>query len=386
MKLRCTNCNNKLEGSINIISIPFCNKCGSIFDVEHDYNEFDFKILKKKTLNMWKYRELLPLGNNWKIISLGEGGTPLVKAENLCESLNLKNLYLKVEITNPTGSFKDRSSSLSVTIAKNLGYKKIAVPTTGNVGTSMAAYSARGGIKILIFVPAKSSEQKIAQMLAYGAEVVKVKGTISDCLKKIQALKKKEELYTHPIHVRNEAKKTIAYEVLEQLNWEVPDFFVHPVGTGCGAVGIWKGINEMYNFDLISKLPRICIVQARGCAPIVKAYQNREKMITPIKFPLTKISAIKVPNPACGNLLLKILYKCNGLATSISDREIFQAQKELARKEGIFAEPAGAAPIAGIKNLIDSGEIDKSDLVVAIITGHGLKKPPPIYRKLKMEA
>ena len=106
MKLRCTNCNNKLEGSINIISIPFCNKCGSIFDVEHDYNEFDFKILKKKTLNMWKYRELLPLGNNWKIISLGEGGTPLVKAENLCESLNLKNLYLKVEITNPTGSFK----------------------------------------------------------------------------------------------------------------------------------------------------------------------------------------------------------------------------------------------------------------------------------------
>lgn len=386
MKLRCTNCNNVLEGSINIISIPFCNKCGSIFDIEYDYREFDFKILKKRTLNMWKYREFLPLSNNWEIISLGEGGTPLIKAKNLCESLNLKNLYLKVEITNPTGSFKDRSSSLSVTIAKNLGYKKIAIPTTGNVGASMAAYSARGGIKILIFVPAKSSEQKIAQMLAYGAEVVKVKGTISDCLKKVQELKKKEEIYAHPIHVRNEAKKTIAYEVLEQLNWEVPDFFVHPVGTGCGAVGIWKGINEMYSFDLISKLSRICIVQAKGCAPIVKAYQNREKMITPIKFPLTKISAIKVPNPACGNLLLKILYKCNGLATSISDREIFQAQEELARKEGIFAEPAGAVPIAGIKNLVDSGEIDKSDLVVAIITGHGLKKPPPIYRKLKMGA
>ncbi len=382
MKLKCTNCNNKLEGGINLISTPFCDKCGSIFDIEYDCDEFDFRILKRKRFNVWKYRELLPLGNNWEIISLSEGGTPLIKAKNLCESLNLKNLYLKVEITNPTGSFKDRSSSLSVTIAKNLEYKKIVVPTTGNVGTSMAAYSARGGIKILIFVPTKSSEQKIAQMLAYGAEVVKVKGTISDCLKKVQELKKKEELYTHPIHVRNEAKKTIAYEVLEQLNWEVPDFFVHPVGTGCGAVGIWKGVNEMYNFDLINELPRICIVQARGCAPIVKAYQNREKMITPIKFPLTKISAIKVPNPACGNLLLKILYKCNGLATSISDREIFQAQEELARKEGIFAEPAGAAPIAGIKNLVDSGKIDKSDLVVAIITGHGLKKPPPIYRKL----
>ncbi len=333
----------------------------------------------KKARSMWRYAELLPPKPE-NIVSLGEGFTPLIRSERIGESLGLSNLMLKLDFANPTGSFKDRGASVMISMAKQLGFKEAVLDSSGNAASSISAYSARLGIECFIFVPDYASEGKLMQSSAYGAKAFKIRGTRGDAYKAANYAKRRFGWYycgfqTNPFAI--EGPKTIAFEILEQLDWAAPDWIVFPVGTGSGLLGIYKGLWEMKGLGLIERFPALACVQPEGCCPIAGALKGGSDEIKPIERPETIAEGLMIGAPLNGQRVIKAVKDTGGVGEIASDAEILRAGAELASLEGLFVEPSAAASLAGARKLVEEGTVDSDDVIVCVLTGSGLKTKTP---------
>jgi len=377
--LECINCKSEYPIDETLYN---CKKCGDLLEVKLDLEDLKRKLekvdWKRRSISVWKYREFLPISDESKIITLQEGGTPLYKCERLAERLGIKNLYVKNEGANPTGSFKDRGMTVGVSKALEFNVKTVICASTGNTSASLAAYAARAGLNCVVLIPyGKIALGKLSQAMMYGAKVVAVKGNFDAALKIVVNASKTFGLYLlnsiNPFRI--EGQKTAAFEICEQLGWKAPDRIIIPVGNAGNITAYWKGFKELEAIEIIKELPRMTGVQASGASPIVNAFANRSEKIEPVSDPETIATAIRIGNPVNWKRALKAIRESGGVAVTVTDDEIIYAQKLLARTEGIFVEPASAASIAGLKKLIESGEIGSEETVVCIATGHGLKDP-----------
>ncbi|MDH5375834.1 MAG: threonine synthase [Candidatus Bathyarchaeota archaeon] len=348
-----------------------CERCGGTLEYEVSLPK-NHKIKFSGKLRFWRYRALLPPVRN--IISLGEGGTPLHKAERLAKSIDLKELYLKDETRNPTNSFRDRAAALLTSNAIDLKYDTIICATNGNLGASMAAYSAKAGLICQVIVPKLVDVGKLAQMLAYDAVIEEFGETVDDSIHRAETLAEETGWYQataelNPLVI--EAQKTISYEVHEQFG--VPEWFTVSMGGGGTIYSIWKGFKELKQFGITKSLPKMIGVQPEGCAPIAKTLEEKRSEPRRNSKPFTRALAVLVANPLQGELAIKAIKESNGLALTVSDSQIFKAELQIAKLEGMFAEPASSATIAAVKKLVKKRKINKNDSVVCLITGSGLK-------------
>ncbi len=324
--------------------------------------------------SMWRYRELLPLPGNVEPVSLGEGGTPLVRAQTFGGDIDL---WIKDESINPTQSFKARGMSVAVSMAKHLGATKLAAPSAGNAGGALAAYAARAGLEAHIFMPRDTPRANIIECRELGAHVTLMDGLITDCGAEIARRKMKEpwfDLSTLKEPYRVEGKKTLGYELAEQRDWELPDAILYPTGGGTGLIGMWKAFDEMEALGWIGvKRPRMFAVQATGCAPIVRAFKAGEKTAAEFPDARTIASGLRVPKAIGDFLILNILRQSNGGAIAIDDEEMIRVTREVGAKEGLFVAPEAAACFAALKSLRSAGEIHSGEHVVIFNTGSGIK-------------
>nr|WP_048060721.1 threonine synthase [Methanothermus fervidus] len=370
--MRCVVCGKEYPADEIIYT---CNECGSVLEVLME-TEVSKKIFEGRKWNMWRYKEFLPVDESKKV-SLNEGGTPFIKCNNLSKDLKV-DLYVKVEGSNPTGSFKDRGMSVGVTKALEFNVDTVGCASTGNTSASLAAYAARAGLRCIVFLPAgKVALGKLAQAMFHGAQVLSIKDNFDKALEIVTKFALGGYLYllnsVNPF--RLEGQKTIAFEILEELNWESPDHIILPVGNAGNISAIWKGIKEFYESDFIDEKPCMIGIQAEGASPIVEAVKKQKLDIKPVKNPETVATAIRIGSPVNYPKALRAIYESNGTALSVSDEEILKAQRLLAKKEGIGVEPASAASIAGLIKLIDDGYLDHGERVVCVLTGHLLKDP-----------
>ena len=376
----CINC--KATYGIDEI-IYFCKKCGDILEVKFDGNELaeaaKTSDWKTKPLSVWRYRPFMPIHESTKLVTLSEGGTGLHCSPRLGEELGLKNLYVKNEGENPTGSFKDRGMTVGVTKAVELGARHVICASTGNTSASLAAYAARAGIRCTVLIPSgKIAYGKLSQAMIHGAKVLQVKGNFDEALEFVLKLAEKhKDIYLlnsiNPFRI--EGQKSLGYEICEQLNYEAPDRIVIPVGNAGNISAAWKGLKEFYELGFIKKLPKMTGIQAEGSAPIAQAIKAGSDKIVPVEHPETIATAIRIGAPVSWKKAVNAIRESKGTAETVTDEEILDAQKTLARIEGIFVEPASASSIAGLKKLIKNGTIGKDERVVCITTGHGLKDP-----------
>ena len=355
--------------------------CGSPLLVRYDLKKasanFSISSLQGRVSSLWRYRELLPLRDDANLVSLGEGFTPLLPAKSLAGELGLKRLWIKDEAQNPTGSFKDRGLSLAISRAKELGVKKVAIPSAGNAGGSLAAYAARAGIEAHVFMPRDTPIANQIGVQQYGARLILVDGFINDCGRIINERKTAEgwfDISTLKEPYRVEGKKTMGYEIAEQLNWTLPDVIIYPTGGGTGLIGMWKAFQEMEELGWIgSKRPRMVSVQASGCAPIVKAFGEGRETAEPWQNAKTVASGLRVPQAVADFLMLRALRESNGMALSVSDEEMIAEIPRLGRAEGIFFCPEGAACAAALRRLMQNSWVKPTDEVVLFNTASGLK-------------
>ncbi len=348
------------------------------YDLAQAAKSLTREALGGRPLTMWRYAEVLPPGPH---ISLGEGMTPVIHAQRLGEWLGLSNLFVKDEGLNPTGSFKARGLAAAVTCAKNLGAKTLAIPTAGNAGGALAAYAARAGLRSVIVMPADTPSANVMECVACGADVRKLEGLISDCGKYVGEHKAKEgwfEVSTLKEPYRIEGKKTMGYELWEQFGArggaKLPDVIIYPTGGGVGLIGMWKAFDEMQAMGWIgSERPRMVVVQAAGCAPIVRAWEQGRETSEFWPDAATLASGLRVPKALGDFLLLRALRETQGTAVTATDEEMFAAGRELAATEGIFVAPEGAATIVAARKLRDVGWIHADETVVLFNTGTGYK-------------
>ena len=326
--------------------------------------------------SLWHYRELLPLPKDAEPVSLGEGGTPLLRAQKFAADLDV-DLWIKDESLNPTQSFKARGMSVAVSMAKHLGAEKLAVPSAGNAGGALAAYAARAGLEAHIFMPRDTPRANIVECRELGAHVTLIDGLITDCGAEIARRKNKEgwfDLSTLKEPYRIEGKKTLGYEMAEQLNWKLPGVILYPTGGGTGLIGMWKAFDEMEKLGWIDqKRPRMFSVQASGCAPIVRAFEAGEEFAGEFPNAHTVASGLRVPKAIGDFLMLKILRESNGGAIAVEDEEMIRTVREVGSAEGLFVAPEGAACFAALKKLRASEKIDIGEQVVIFNTGSGIK-------------
>ena len=338
---------------------------------------FDRSSLPGRVASLWRYRELLPLRDDAHLISLGEGFTPLLDARKLGTELGLRRLWIKDEAQNPTGSFKDRGLSLAISRAKELGVRKAAIPSAGNAGGSFAAYAARAGIEAHVFMPRDTPMANQIEAQQYGARLTLVDGLINDCGRIIAERKTKEgwfDVSTLKEPYRVEGKKTMGYEIAEQLNWRLPDVIIYPTGGGTGLIGMWKAFAELEELGWIgSARPRMVSVQASGCAPIVKAFEENQSTAQPWENAQTIASGLRVPQAIADFLMLKAIRESRGTALSVSDNEMLAEIPRAGKAEGIFFCPEGAACVAALRRLTESQWIKPEDEVVIFNTASGLK-------------
>ncbi len=385
-EILCSRC-HKLFSLTQLLSL--CS-CGSPLLVRYDLKKASGAIaksfLRDRTPTLWRYRELLPLENDANLVSLGEGFTPLLEAKTLAGQCGVQRLWIKDEAQNPTGSFKDRGLSLAVSRAKELGVKKVAIPSAGNAGGSLSAYAARAGIEAHVFMSKDTPLANQIEAQQYGAQLTLVDGLITDCGKLIAERKAAEgwfDVSTLKEPYRVEGKKTMGYEIAEQLNWSLPDVIIYPTGGGTGLIGMWKAFKEMEELAWIgSKRPRMVSVQASGCAPIVKAFIEGKETADPWSQAETVASGLRVPQAAGDFLMLRALRESNGTAVSVSDDEMLAEIPRIGRAEGIFFCPEGAACVAALRRLTQQRWIKTTDEVVIFNTASGLKYLDVIRDKL----
>jgi threonine synthase len=376
----CINC--KTTYDIDEI-LYFCKKCGDILEIKFDINELAETLKasdwKKTPLSVWRYRNFMPIHETTKLVTLNEGGTGLHYSPRLCQEVGLKDLYVKNEGENPTGSFKDRGMTVGVTKAVELGAQHVICASTGNTSASLAAYAARAGIKCTVLIPSgKIAYGKLSQAMIHGAKVLQVRGNFDQALEFVLKLAEKHKniyLLNSINPFRIEGQKSLGYEICEQLNNQAPDRIVIPVGNAGNISAVWKGLTEFYKLGFIKKLPKMTGIQAAGSAPIAQAIKANSEKIVPVEHPETIATAIRIGAPVSWKKAMNAIHESNGTAETVTDEEILEAQKTLARIEGIFVEPASASSIAGLKKLVKNGVIGKDERVVCITTGHGLKDP-----------
>jgi threonine synthase len=389
---RCINseCGNEFDLDERLY---VCSRCGDLLDIErvgpYDREVESLRALWRERLTsneardrsgVWRFREVLPFSDNVEVVSLGEGNTPLYDAPRSALYCGLDSLKLKHQGNNPTGSFKDTGMTVAVTQARNLGMRLVACASTGNTAASLAAYAARARMLCAILVPdGQVSEAKLAQALDYGAKVLEIEGNFDTCMRVIQDLAEQSSLYLvnsiNPFRI--EGQKTVAFELAEQLQWQVPDHLVVPGGNLGNSSAFGKGFRELFGHGLIQKQPRISVIQAQGAAPFARFVAGQETKDSWAEFvaekhPQTLASAIKIGAPVSWKKAWRAVRETDGYVITVSEQEIADAKAMIGR-DGIGCEPASATTVAGIRKLVADGLIKKEETVVAVLTGHLLK-------------
>jgi threonine synthase len=376
--LECALCGQQYEPDRLWNLCPECNRpllCR--YDLEAAGRMVNPTAFHQREPTMWRYRELLPLRDDRHKLTLGEGWTPLVHATRLGVALGFERLYIKDESLNPTGSFKARGLSMAVSRARELGVTAVSIPSAGNAAGAMAAYAALGGLEAHAYMPADVPHPFVAECRALGAQVTLVDGLITDC-GRCAALDGKErgwfDLSTLKEPYRLEGKKTMGYELAEQLGWKLPDVIIYPTGGGTGLVGMWKAFDEMERLGWIGpERPRMVTVQAAGCAPMVKAFQQGREFAEPWPDATTLADGLRVPAAVGDLLILRALRESRGTALTVSDEEMMDGVALLGRTQGMFTCPEGAAPLVAFQKLRDQEWIGDGETVVLFNTGSGLK-------------
>ena len=383
--LQCRECGRDYPAQ----AIHVCELCFGPLEVVYDYEAVQRAVSREKIgagpRTLWRYRDLLPIEDE-PIVDTHAGFTPLIRAENLGRVLGLRQLYLKNDTVNPTYSFKDRPVSMAVTKARHFGFETFACASTGNLAGAVAAAAAKAGLRACIFIPADLEPSKIVGASIYGPTVVAVEGNYDDVNRLCSEIADQYGWAFANINMRPyyaEGSKTLAFEVAEQLGWRLPDHVVVPVASGSMFTKIWKGFGELVKVGLVSEgRVRMTVAQAEGCAPIVDAFRRRTLSVEPVK-PQTIAKSLAIGNPADGYYSLRIVKESGGLAEAATDEEVVEGIRLLARTEGIFAETAGGVTVAVLKKLVEAGHIDRDELVVAYITGNGLKTQEAVAGRLE---
>ena len=358
-----------------------CTVCGRPLLVRYDLARASRSLtrdaLSSRRADMWRYREVMPVENDANIVSLGEGWTPLFQVRRLGEALGMSELYIKDESLNPTQSFKARGMSAAVSMALELGVRKLASPSAGNAGGALAAYAASAGIEAYIFMPVDTPRANIVECEQTGAHVTLVAGLITDCGAEVARRKDVEgwfDVSTLKEPYRVEGKKTLGYELAEQFGWKLPDVIVYPTGGGTGLIGMWKAFDEMESLGWIgSERPRMVTVQAEGCAPIVRAFESGATHAEEFENASTVASGLRVPKAIGDFLILDAIRSSGGTAIAVSDDDLIAAVKEIGSLEGLFVAPEGAACVPALRKLLKRREIERGERVVMFNTGAGIK-------------
>jgi threonine synthase len=377
--LECALCG--LTHEANVLQ-NLCKECGKPLLVRYDLDAAARTLTKDglatRSSTLWRYAEVLPVKSVENIVSLGEGWTPLFKTQQLGAKLHTKiDLYIKDEGQNPTQSFKARGMTAAISMANELGVKKVAVPSAGNAAGALAAYAAKAGMEAFIFMPADTPKANIIECEQTGANVTLVDGLITDCGAIVAKRKESEgwfDVSTLKEPYRVEGKKTMGYELAEQLDWTLPDVIMYPTGGGTGLIGMWKAFDEMEQMGWIGpKRPRMISVQSTTCAPIVRAFEQGERFADEFENASTVASGLRVPKAIGDFLILDAVRASGGIAISVTDEELIAAVHEIGAAEGIFAAPEGAACLPALRKLIDRGEVNEGETVVIFNTGAGVK-------------
>ena len=376
----CSKCGHQLPADV---SQSLCPKDAGVLYVRYDLQsikkKFTRESLQGRVNSMWRYADVLP---GTAAYSLGEGFTPMLP------SRVTGNVWIKDEGVNPTGSFKARGLCMAVTMAKHYGFEKLAIPSAGNAGSALAAYAAAAKMPAFIFMPKDVPMANLVECKAYGANVTLVDGLISDCGKMVAERKQAEgwfEISTLKEPFRVEGKKTMGYEIAEQMNWELPDAVFYPTGGGVGMIGMWKAFDEMEQLGWIGKKrPKMVVVQAAGCAPVVKAWNEHKPVAEVWQGAQTAAAGLRVPKPYADYIIMDILKQSGGTAVAVSDEEIFRGVKEWASQEGLFASPEGAACLPAYQRLLREGFLKPADKIVIFNTGSGLKYIDVVAEALKI--
>ena len=378
-KVICWDCGAEVEDPF----VNTCPKCGGLLTVKMDLEkvkEMKPTDLHKTPIGVWRYAPFMPVDPAHKV-SIQEGGTPLYSTQALGEAIGCKNAFVKFEGLNPTGSFKDRGMTIGVSHAKELGAKVVGCASTGNTSAALAAYAAKAGMKCAVFLPSgKVAMGKLAQALFFGAKVLSIDGNFDDALALARKMADERKLYLlNSINpYRPEGQKSVLFEIMDQLAYDVPDRIILPVGNAANIWAVYKACMELKEVGWIDKVPMLTGIQAAGSAPVARAFAAKNDNFEPELNPETVATAIRIGNPVSGRKALKAIYSTGGYCTTVTDEEIIAAQQLLGRKEGVCVEPASAASVAGLKKLIENGIADKDERVVCICTGNGLKDPDTI--------
>jgi len=361
-----------------------CKRCGHLLEVRYDLANINItrNDWMSRPISVWRYRELLPVSGS--PVTLQEGGTPLYPLRRIGEELGLKELYAKHEGMNPSGSFKDRGMTVGVSMALQLGMTSVACASTGNTSASLAVYGAKAGIPVIVLLPAgKVAVGKVAQALMHGARVISINGNFDRALEMVRELCEQKGIYllnsVNPY--RLEGQKTIGFETIDQLNGEVPDRMVLPVGNAGNISAVYKVLLELQELGFIDKIPMMTGIQAEGSQPVVQAIKNNLPEVVNEPNPETIATAIRIGAPVNAEKVLNAIRMSKGTADSVNDTEILAMQRDLAQKEGIGVEPASAASVAGVKKLIEAGDIDRDEKIVCVVTGHLLKDPETVIKQ-----
>ena len=381
--LQCRECKKEYDSTFKYI----CDECFGPLDVHYNFPSITKDIFTNREQTYWRYFELLPIIDKSNIVSINAGMTPLVKAEKLGKKIGLNNLYIKNDSVNPTFSFKDRPAGVAISKAKEFGLSSVGCASTGNLASATAAHAAKGDFPCYIFAPSDIEHAKIVQALSYGANYISVDGTYDDANRIAAQIGDSKGVGIVNINMRSyyvEGSKTLAYEVAEQLDWQVPDQLIVPTGSGAMLNAICKGFEELETLSLVNNVSGMHMncAQAHGCAPIVDAFKNNSDDVIPVEEPDTVAKSLAIGDPGDGRYVLKRLKQYNGIAQESNNKEILDAILLLAKTEGIFTEPAGGVSIAVLKKMIDDGRIDKDETTVCYVTGNGLKATESIMQVL----
>ena len=378
--IECTSC-KKIFSKDEILKLCPEPECGKVlfprYELDQKKSMKSINDLKNRAPNMWRYKEFLPVNYEENIVSLGEGFTPILNAENLRNDLGIKKLFIKDESLNPTSSFKARGLSAAVSKAKEFGIKNFSIPTAGNAGGALAAYTAKASLKSYVFMPKDAPLANKTEVSYFGANLELIDGYINDAGKKSIDMSSKLNLFdvsTLKEPYRVEGKKTMGYEIAEQLNWVLPDNIIYPTGGGTGIIGIWKAFKELIEIGMIdSKLPKMICVQAEGCSPVVDAYLNGKKNAELFKNPKTIAAGMRVPVAVGDYLIINSVIESNGTALKINDKEMINGVKKMSSMEGIFCAPEGGSILSAAIKLIESNFIKPNESVLLLNTGSGYK-------------
>ena len=378
--IECTSC-KKIFSKDEILKLCPVSDCGKVlfpkYDLDIKKSRKSIDDLKNRESNMWRYKEFLPVNFEENIITLGEGFTPILDAKNLALDLGINQLLIKDESLNPTSSFKARGLSAAVSKAKEFGIKKFSIPTAGNAGGALSAYTAKGNLESYVFMPKDAPQANKTEVKYFGSNLELIDGYINDAGKR--SLEQSSNLNLFDVSTlkepyRVEGKKTMGYEIAEQLNWNLPDHIIYPTGGGTGIIGIWKAFEELSEIGMIeSDLPKMICVQADGCSPVVDAYLKGKKHAELFENPETIAAGMRVPIAVGDYLIINSVIESKGTALKINDKDMVEGVKKMSSKEGIFCAPEGGSIVSAAIKLISSNFIKPNETVLLLNTGSGYK-------------